>query len=174
MQLNPADRLIIVMLANIQKHLNIRGEVDPDFIIDAVAGGEHWALESEYSYLSEEARAKEIVNETFDILQMWRILRNSVNYHMETEERDRVLESINPDNLDFPGFDGNNEEHYGVAEFIVHKMRRFEEFKDAILNSHWPSIEGYRAMLRVFREQEPKEINGTLNADQVIKVFSAK
>lgn len=53
--------------------------------------------------------------------------------------------------VEFPGFDGNHEPHYHIAEYIINDMRhRFEYFKGRNMNSHSQSVPGYRRMYRVF------------------------
>jgi uncharacterized protein YfbU (UPF0304 family) len=76
----------------------------------------------------------------------------------------------------FRGFDGNNEtEHLGIARFLINELNRFSHFKDRDLNSHMPSIDGYRRMLRVFEPMKPNLGGGNdLTAGQIIDVLNAQ
>ena len=48
MKLSDGEKLILVMLADIYKHLRIKGAVDPDLVHDAMYGGHAWGLRMEY------------------------------------------------------------------------------------------------------------------------------
>ncbi len=95
---------------------------------------------------------KEISKEVFDILSMHRTLFDSVQ---RLEDKGDLEKRIK-----FFGFDANNEsEHLSFATFFTKDGRTFEESK--VFNSHMPTLERYRRMLKVWRGQGPAEKNLT-------------
>jgi len=104
-------------------------------------------------------------SEVVDILQMYRDLKWSFD-----KLSDRS--SIDADDIDFPGFDGNNEsEQMAYAEFVVQRGDRFAELGDQNLNSHYPSIDGYRRMLAVWRRFRK---SGGLSSPQIAEILAAR
>ena len=179
MKLTEGEKLIAVMLADIKEKLDARGEIDADFVKAAIFGRHEWAFNWEYSSLCEPTNQNPVeVKEVVDTLDTWRFLRNSYKA-LSPEDRKRVEEYafVENDELAFPGFDGNNEsEHYSIALFIVEKLRRFTEVNPQALNSHRPTINGYRAMNRVFQPIRENLDMGRFNlsADQMIEVLKAR
>lgn len=88
-------------------------------------------------WLSEEMSADDS-KEVAEILNMFRALAKA--------KRDGL--TVPEDKSSFWGFDGNEESsQYGYVEFLVNTMDKFGELKGTALNSHWPSLPKYRAML---------------------------
>lgn len=85
------------------------------------------------------------------------------------------LPSGGPGGLEkFPGFDANNDDHYGVAQYLVDHLRRFTDLPGAKSNSHNPgSLPRYRAMYRIYEPLRPKLGDGTFTPDEFITIFSA-
>jgi uncharacterized protein len=174
------DRLILAMLAEIYKKLDISGDIDPDFVSDAVWSGQTWLLDWKYSPLFTAANAEDsVINETCDILSMWRIIEQS--YGAFTEE-DKNFVSNNTTasirNPTFEGFDLNNNDHYGVADDLINKLDRFQEFKGRYLNSHSVvSLPRYRKMYSTF---EPifKRLSissaASLSAEQMVEIMNSR
>jgi hypothetical protein len=44
MKLSDGEKLILMVLADMYKHLEIKGEFDPDFISATISGGHLWGL----------------------------------------------------------------------------------------------------------------------------------
>ena len=81
-----------------------------------------------------------------------------------------------PFDVVFRGFDGNYEsEHLSIAGFLINEMNRFADFKGRDLNSHMPSIDGHRRMVRVF-EPMRKSLGGgrLLDTEQIIELLNAQ
>lgn len=147
MKLSDGEKLIAIMLADIMDANKIRGEVDPDFIKEAITSGHLWALKWEYHGIFHgEDEDEPVVKETAEILDMCRVVEGSIN-QLSPEELEAIPEH---DRKVFVGFDGNHDRHYGVARMFIQHLGRWEEFKDRGLNSHGPSLERYRAMLPVY------------------------
>jgi len=75
----------------------------------------------------------------------------------------------------FPGFDGNNECNYSsVASFLTKQLDRHTSLKGRIINSHMPTIDGYRRMLAVFLPMRSSLGGGDLSAGQITAVLNAR
>lgn len=99
----------------------------------------HYSELDEWFYLEMEAsRSREIL----DILNMFRALMNAKGRGLSVSEK-----------LHFAGLDANEESpEYGYVKFLVETMRRFTEVDLEVLNSHWPLMPRYRAMLTAWRK----------------------
>lgn len=169
MKLSSGERLILVMLADLLKATKANGEINPDLVLEAVTSGHFWALKWEYpGVFDSEDDSDEVVKETADILDMCRIVENSIN---DLEQSDRGTIPTTHRQLFF-GFDANNEPHYGVARTLIETLGRWEEFKGRSLNSHYPVIDNYRDKLIVFKAA-PRAAGGGLALDQIRKVLDA-
>jgi hypothetical protein len=77
-RLSHGDKLIIVMLSDLFKQLNVNdGVIDPDFVGEAIVGGHTWGLQWRYPgifHRYEDSRA--VVFEVFNILHMWSLLES--------------------------------------------------------------------------------------------------
>ena len=177
-KITDGEKLILGMLAEVNKHLKIKSELEPAFIMDAIHGGHYWGLAWEYSglfhgHVDSAANVSEVVN----ILDMWSFIENS---HAELSAKDkvRVEKEAAPfgKNPRFPGFDGNNEtEHMGIARFLIGKLGRFSSFEGrGDLNSHHPSLDMHRRMFRVFDPMRRTLIGRTLTADELIAILNEK
>jgi uncharacterized protein len=174
MKLSDGEKLIITMLCDIYKHFGIRGEVNPDFVKEAVIDGHYWGLKWEYSGLfSNHVDSEDVLSEVCDIMDMWMFLEDGYEALSESD-KDLVKEQAAPFGTDvrFRGFDGNNEgEHLGIARFLIEKLNRFDRFKDRRLNSHWHSIDTYRRMLRPFEAIRRTLEGRELTAPEIIDIL---
>ena len=178
LKFSDGEKLIMIMLCELFKHLKIDSEIDPSFVEDALHGGHYWGLEWKYPGIFDvQAYSMATVHEVLDVLDMWPYLEQSYA-NLSEKDKERVKEEAKPFGGDvvFLGFDGNKEiEHLVIAEFLINKLDRFIEFGDRDLNSHMPSIDGYRRMVRVFKTMKPKlwGIN-SLSADHIIEILNAR
>ena len=133
------ERLIIGMLCDIYKHLELKGGYDASLLEEAVVGPHHWALAWKYSF--QDPVDEEVADEVSLILNMWEMLE--VGYERLSEEDQTDLEAPK-----FPGFDLNEEtNHYSVADVMINRLDRFQRFKERDLNSHYPMLHEHRDML---------------------------
>ncbi|MEJ0096208.1 MAG: YfbU family protein [Methylocella sp.] len=175
MKLSDGEKLILVMLSDIYKHMGIKGEIDAEFVSSAVNTGNAWGLTWKYPGVFEpEEHERATVSEVVDILDMWSSIETAYS-ELLADERARVDRVKSPLSKTprFFGFDGNNEsEHIGVASFLIDDLERFSSFKGRDLNSHFPgSLDIHRRMLAVF-----KPIRSTLDpfgAEKIISVLEA-
>lgn len=155
----PSEGLIMLMLKGIYENLKIQSDaVDPGLIIDAITTGNTWALEWKHaSIYHNKTSSPEVLSEVLDIFDMWRVMKYSFE-RMAPEDQQHVIDNakfIDP-SKPFPGFDGNNESEYvSVAHFLVEKLDRYSEQKQALkennFNSHHPTLTSYRRMVEVYK-----------------------
>lgn len=177
-ELRDGDRLLFYMLRDIHKAVvKGRGELDPDFVSDAISGGHYWALAWEYSGIFHKHEdAKRSLNDVVDVLDMWSFMEEAYEKLSDADKAYIELES-GPlgKNVKFVGFDGNNEsEHLGIARLLIEKMGRFQRFKDRSLNSHHPTLRAYREMVKIFEPMRATLIGHGLNAKQIVELIKAR
>ena len=175
-RLTDGEKLILSMLCDISKHLEIGDEEGPDFIAQTLYGGHFWALKWQLSgLLHEHEDDPQNVTLVVDILEMWNFIERGYGALTRKEkalvEKDAAPFGRNPQ---FPGFDGNNEgELFGIGLFLVKQMGRFARFKDRDLNSHRQVLAMYQRMLRVFRPIKAALTGDDLNAAQITAILKA-
>ncbi len=171
------EKLILIMLCDLYKHLKISGEIDPGFVASAIFGGHNWGLSWEYSGLfHDHVDSDSVVSEVVDVLDMWSLMENGYASLSETDKQ-RIAVEADPfgKHVVFSGFDGNNEtEHYSVARFMIDDLERFSGFKGRELNSHAPLMESYRRMLALFEPMRRTLIGIELSASQIIDLLKER
>ena len=176
-RIRDGEKLILAMLRDLYHHHKVKdGEIDPDFVMEAVWGGHYWSLDWQYQGLFHGHEDKRrTVREVVDILDMWDFLEGSFE-KLTAKEKERFVKEMEPfTDVKFPGFDGNNEaEHLGVLSFLTGKMDRFERFKKREANSHCPVLDSYRRMYAVFEPMRPTLTGGSMSLSQIIDVLSAR
>jgi hypothetical protein len=145
--MNNAERLGLLLAAQAQSK-NDR-EIDPDLVSSLIWSGDEWALSWVYNCLEKEPhRLDETVDETVTIFDMFRHLQRS-----ETSNVSEIKNTV------FDGFDGNNDDHKGVAWVLVEKLGLFDDMVGATANSHSiASLQSYRKMLARYQPMIAKEI----------------
>ena len=160
MKLTDGERLILTMLCEIHAHLKIENGVDPAFILAALYEGRLSALRDRYTGIyGIPETPDEIVREVNDILWMWHLLERDFGV-LGTDAQRQVLKDADADahDVQFPGFDGNNEgDHMSAARFELEHMGKFERFKGRDLNSHAPMLGPYRRMVTAFKATRLEE-----------------
>lgn len=168
MKFSDGEKLIALMLADIMEANDIKGEVDPNFVKEAITSGHLWALRWEYSGIFHgEEDEDEVVQETADILSMCSFLEYSIN-ELDPAERDTIPKR---DRIVFEGFDANNEPHYGVARMFIEEMGRWPEFKGRAINSHAQIVDRYRRMLERYKGNGGPKMGG-LSVDEINGILS--
>ena len=107
---------------------------------------------------------------------MWTFLeRGYARLSKKDKDRVTVEAETHRKSVVFPGFDGNHEgEHLGIAGFLIDEMWRFSEFKGRDLNSHWPMLENYRRMVKLFEPMRNDLVGQELDASRIIEILKAK
>jgi uncharacterized protein len=159
MQFRDGEKLIVIMLADLLEAGKVKGEIDPDFVREAITSDHMWALRWKYPGIYHEGGDDpEEVKETADILDMCRIIEGSIA-HLDEAERNTISED---DRKVFFGFDGNHEPHIGIARMFIEKLGRWEEFKGRALNAHMTTLPIYRRMKERY-DRTSRASGGTLS-----------
>ncbi|QYR20789.1 YfbU family protein [Paenibacillus sp. sptzw28] len=120
-------------------------------------------VESFYAEMSKEASDLVV-----DVLDMYSCLHNS---YAALEDKSGIEEW----QIDFPGFDGNNEiSELGYTRFFLHDLDRFSELQrdgHAQYNSHSRMKTKYRAMLEVWRAKEERY---NLSKADIIEIINTR
>lgn len=177
MKITDGEKLILLMLSELYEELEVNGEIEPQFIREAIFSNNLWALPWKYSGIPfEEQEDPEVVKKVLDILDMWSFIEYS--YEQLSDEGKLELEkAAAPFGKDprFPGFDGNHESEYmGTASFIVNELNRFEEFKGRDFNSHCPSIDGHNRMFSVFKRIRENLNFGPLTVEDLAAILKER
>lgn len=177
MKLSDGEKLIILMLADLHKALKIKdAEIDPAFISKAILYDKLWGINWEYHGIPfEKSEDPPALKETADFLDMWMFIEESYA-KLSTADKKLLEKEAEPfgTHVIFPGFDGNNEEHYGIARFLIKDMKKFEHFAKHELNSHSISVDAYRRMYRVFEPMRIHLGSRRLNAGELIAILKER
>jgi len=177
MKLSNGEKLILLMLSDIYKKLDIEDSFDPEFIKSAIYTDNLWGLEWKFTGVPfERSGTPKIVSEVVDILDMWSFIEDSYS-RLDASAKKRVEDEASPfgKNPKFSGFDGNNETDYiSVARFLIDDLERFEKFKGRDLNSHCPSIEALGRMFLAFEPMRKSLTQELLSSDQIIELLKEK
>ena len=173
MTLSGGEKLILAMLVGIYNKLEIKDDIDPKVVLAGIRDNSSWILQFQYGYSTEELPPK--VKETCDILDMYRWIGASFK-GLSKSEKGRVKKESDHwgKYVEFQGFDGNHDEHYGILSDLVDVLEKYDERKGGILNSHsQTSLPKYRKMLSAFQTIPTPFSQEGLTADQLIKVLKA-
>jgi len=179
---NP-EKLMMWMLAQIRRdQIDARKDKknneydikDMELIEQAIYGGHFWALDWEmtgilHNHVDDPKRVSLVV----DVMDMWTFIERA-SKGFGVAERQRLIDEVGSwaEEPKFAGFDGNNEgEYMGIAQFLVQKLNRFEDFKGRSMNSHSPTVARYGKMAALFDTIRPGLIGRELSVDEVIKLL---
>ncbi len=174
MKLTDGEKLILMMLGDLHKNLNVRGEIDGEFVQASILNDQLWGLRWQYGFVFQDHEDDPAdVTETADILQMFTWIDRSFNSLSATDQaKVKQQTSANAHYLTFEGFDGNNDAHFHIASYMVDDLGRFDEYAGKDLNSHSiASLPKYRRMLPIYK----RTLRGStlMTADQLIAVLNA-
>ncbi len=168
------EKMIIAMMRDLYKGLEVQGDINPDFVMEAIWGGHSWALKWDLTGLYHEHEdSPTTVSEVGNILDMWSFIEEAYE-KLSPSDKEILKKEATPfgENVKFRGFDGNNEaEHMGVAYMFVDKMDRWSRFKGCDLNSHHPTLRTYRLMLQTFKPLRETLIGRGLNVKELIGIL---
>jgi uncharacterized protein len=177
MKLTNAERLILVMLAELHERLGIENGLDTKLLLKAIYSDNTWALAWEMPGIVREDgdSTPPEVHEVASILSMWEFIELAYA-SFGVAEKERISAEAKPFGTDvrFRGFDGNNEARLlGIATFLVEELDRCPKFKGRDLNSHCPSIQTHRRMLVTFDGIRTKISGNGLSVPQVIELLGS-
>jgi uncharacterized protein YfbU (UPF0304 family) len=174
MHLSDGEKLILMMLADLYKDLEVAGEIDANFISQAISANQAWAIKYKYGDYIALSRADDPpeVGETHDILDMWRLIEEG---YAELSSDDKAkIDASDLGNVTFPGFDEQHEKHYFIARFMIEELGLYQRFKGRKLNSHHQVLDGYRRMYRVFEPIRVGLADRSMSTDEIVKLLSAR
>lgn len=176
MKLSDGEKIIIAMLADIHKALKIEGETDVKHLLASIYGGHLWSLKWDWTgLLHDHEDDPVVVQQTTDILDMWSFIERSFE-PLSDEDKGKVRAANFNHDPKFAGFDGNNENHFGVAKHLIDDMGRFAEYEGRYLNSHSERVSVYLRMFRVFepiRNTLGLRPNVQMTVDEMVSIFEA-
>lgn len=175
-EFSDGEKMIVLMLCDLMKQLNVKGDTNPDFLQSVIFGGHYWGLKWDTGVFHGHVDKPEVVRDVTNFLDMWSFI--GFGYaKLAKKEKERIEKEAPPfgKHVVFRGFDGNYEgEHLSVARFMINDMDRFSNFKGQELNSHAPTVAAYRRMYRLFEPMRASLGEGNeLNASQIIELLKA-
>ena len=177
MKLSNAEKLILIMLADLHEKLGI-DDVDTKLLKNAIYSDNTWALSWELTGIvgdSPEPTPPE-VSLVVDILDMWSFVEEAYE-QFDSAQKAELEAKADPfgKHVAFSGFDGNNETKFmSIADFLVDDMERFTRFAGRDLNSHCPVIDGYRRMLEKFLAIRPSLDGRGLSVAEAAEILNAR
>ena len=148
--LSSGEKLILVMLSEIYKKLDIDDEIDAEIVKSSLFSGYEWAISWKYPEIFEVDNPT-YVDETTKILDMYRWIESGLD-KLSDIDLERLKSDVKPfdEYLNFRGFDANNDKHYGVLRHLIDVLDLYYEHKGKYLNTHSSAtLPRYRKMLSV-------------------------
>lgn len=136
--ISKGEKLILATLNNIANEMKLKSSLQEiNLIVSAISSGKTWAIDWEHEWLEQDEVSYKFVKETVDILSMWNYL--TYEYQKLTTADRSKFDSSNTsvEWATFPGFDGNNDPHYGITRFLIESLKRFTNFDAQKINSHY-------------------------------------
>jgi uncharacterized protein len=155
-----------VILANQYEILSILKEDDSyDLLARNLRDGHKWIYSQVFDWISPNL-AESKVDIVLKTLNLYSTLQSS---YAELQDKS----DIDAKELNFPGFDGNNESEFLSFANALLKDHRYEHvLGPSVKNSHMPSIDIYRRMIEEW--QNLGETDFPLSKDQIRKVLDAR
>jgi hypothetical protein len=172
MNLSEGERLILLMLCDLYKSLDLKCPIDPELLRAPASGAKEVQSQANGAAPREEGVAAEVG----EILDMWSAIERGYK-HLTVDEKREVEAGAGPlgRGVRFSGFDSHAEDRYReAAHQLIETTERFERFQGRNLCAHMPSLDGYRRMLRLFVSMRPAMRNGRLGARQIIDLANAE
>lgn len=174
MSVSDGEKLIVTMLCDIYKRLEIDGAVNPDFVSKHV-NGDFWAIKREYSGIfGSEEREPEDIKFVEDVLNMWRVLESGYDrLTPDDQERVKAARGAFGDAPRFEGFDGHTPYPF-IATTLVKDLDLWDEFAERPMDSHTPDTEVHARMLEASRAVRERLNYGPLDADAIIEIVDSR
>lgn len=183
-RLGDRDKLVVWLLTEILRN-QAAGKVNANdaknaqrtvgLIQEAIYGGHFWALPWEmqgvfHDHADDPKKVRRVVN----ILDTWSFVESAFQ-RLSDDEKKLVEKETGWKDPKFIGFDGNNEsEYYGIAQFLVEELGRFQSFKGRSFNSHSPTVARYSAMAAAFEPIRANLIGRELSAEEIIHLLKQR
>jgi uncharacterized protein YfbU (UPF0304 family) len=177
MNLSEGERLILVMLCDIYKALNLKGAVDPDILKPQILAAEsNGATHTTNGAPGNHQDRTAIATEVSEILDMWSAIERGYK-HLSVDEKRTVEAEAGPlgRGVRFSGFDCECETEYrDIAHVLIEETGQFERFQGRNLDAHMPALAGYRRMLRLYAPMRSISGDRRLDVRQIITLANAE
>ncbi len=177
MNLSEGERLILAMLCDIHKALNLKGTIDPDklkpLILEAQGND---AVRAANGTPGNHRDRTAVATEVSEILDMWSAIERGYK-HLSVDEKRNVEAEAGPlgRGVRFSGFDCECEVEYrDAAHHLIEITGLFERFQGRNLDAHMPALAGYRRMLRLYAPMRSVSGDGRLDVRQIIALANAE
>ena len=177
MNLSEGERLILVMLCDIHKALNLKSTIDLDalkpLIIETRSNG---AGRPVNGASGDHPDRTVVTTEVSDILDMWSAIERGYK-HLSVDEKRTVEAEAGPlgRGVRFSGFDAEREiEYRETANVLIEETGQFERFQGRNLDAHMPALAGYRRMLRLYGPMRSVSGDRRLDVRQIIALANAE
>ncbi|WEJ22976.1 YfbU family protein [Pseudomonas sp. SD17-1] len=174
MQPTATERLIVEMLCEVYKKLEITDSYDPDIVARAMGSQDYWVLDWKYDVRDGDSETPPHVTAVVDTLDMYQFLQEA--YEAFDDEQRQSVEAVGIGRtLEFPGYDGNNETDYlRAARYLVRDLDRFTRLQgSADTNSHAPLAPMYARMVEVFLPIRRNVVGRRMTVEEVVEVLNA-
>ncbi len=172
MILSDGERLILLMLCDMQNGDPKRREIDPELVQQSIVSDQLWGLRFKYdNLLPGQYETPPEVSEVFDILEMYNLLGDHYGY-MSDGDKKRIDAESPLGEPKFPGFDSHETgPHSGIARYIVEDLRIYKQFTNNI-TSGVHTLDRFRRMLRVYLPLRDTLGSGKMTPDQMLSVLN--
>lgn len=144
-KLSVVERQILSNQNEILKYLNPEEKDNYQENIEILTQGFELEYEGVFTvYPESNCIIYEICKETIDILNMFRLLKISIDKLGDEAKSKLVLPQ-----LSFDGFSANDDPHFRYAKFMIETQNKWQEQRDVDLDS-FGSINRYRRMLKIY------------------------
>ena len=179
MNLSNEQRLIVTMLASIQRKLGVAQDdeaLDQDFIMEAIYQEQQWAIPAKYIGKFARAPLPPDIARVYDYLSMWEHLEG-VFEGLSAAEQQRVVAILEPGHgsLRMRGFHGSQEsEHLAAARFILAHMQAFPRFAGRLVHAEeQPMLELHQAMWATYQQELMATTSEELTVDQLLSIVQS-
>jgi uncharacterized protein YfbU (UPF0304 family) len=175
MNLSEGERLILVMLCDIHKALNLKSTIDPDALTPLLVESRSNGAARAVNGASGEHRDRTAVTtEVSDILDMWSAIERGYK-HLSVDEKRTVEAGPLGRGVRFSGFDAESEiAHRDIAHVLIEEAGQFDRFQGRNLDAHMPALAGYRRMLRLYGPIRSVSGDRRLDVQQIIALANAE
>ena len=177
MNLSEGERLILAMLCDIHKALNLKGAIDPDTLKPLILeAGSNSVARGVSGAAGNHRDRTAVATEVSEILDMWSAIERGYK-HLSVDEKRTVEAEAGPlgRGVRFSGFDAESEiEYRDIAHVLIVEAGQFERFQGRNLDAHMPALAGYRRMLRLYGPMRSVTGDRRLDVRQIIALANAE
>ena len=180
LHLSGADKLVVMMLADIIKQMRIKTDISAELVQKAILGGHYWAFPQEMRGIFHgHADAPDSAAFVARVLDMWTFIEEALE-GLDPADRSRVGAAAQAGpfgaGIRFAGFGGKQEtDCLNIARFMVFDLGRFRRFGEGHgnLDAHRPMSGIYGAMLDAFEPMREHLVGRGLSAGELLEILGA-